>query len=734
MGRIIIIFVGLLWVFPVHGLFGSADAPLRDYGFGTMEIFQFQSNTAQLRIRDINGDRSDDIFFLNNQASRLEILLRKKTAGPVKSLPRLGERFFQRGLVLDQWVTSFELGDINGDKLVDVVCQDKISGISIFYQKANHFFKKPLKINVRNVGQLKNFDLGDFDSDQHMDMILCFDDRARIFWNNGKGEFKNRSTIYFSSFGCSGFFVSDVNNDKKKDFLFYFPKEKYPVRLFLSNGKRLYGWEKSLFLPGVRFVQKVRFPELPGNQLSVILKNGMVARVYAIDSLKPDPFLSGTQWVTDRVFLKGIGRKDQPAWVVSDLDRDGNQDLVMTAPRLSQVHVYGGSENGLCAEPRKIDSITAIRSLGVTGEGDLIVFSPKEKMIARHPGGQLDRYPEIIQTPGDPLAIAVSDNSNFYTVCKKNNFFLYIYNPQRSIEKPVESFKLSIQSPPSAMKVIPLNHLSHYLVVLFMDFEAPVFFRLNRTQLTPVELEDVAPITAGLKPRMIFPVGNRDRREVLVCEEKVARLLRWNNGKFRVIRQLNPGSDQVRLSGGCRIEGKEGGSRYVLYDNLNDDLLVFSGGNPRPKRIHLPLGEVDPLGFSPVYFNKKTGMVLVEHASLHFFQEDHRQFTLQSRGEYVSQREKASLWAAIMVKLGEKSVPKLALMDSQKPVIDLIGFRNGKMSSDVSFEVFQEPGLNRNPAAALYEPHDISSGDINGDGIRDLVILVHDKLLVYLGE
>jgi hypothetical protein len=32
------------------------------------------------------------------------------------------------------------------------------------------------------------------------------------------------------------------------------------------------------------------------------------------------------------------------------------------------------------------------------------------------------------------------------------------------------------------------------------------------------------------------------------------------------------------------------------------------------------------------------------------------------------------------------------------------------------------------------EPHDIQSGDLNGDQIGDLVILSQDKLIVYLGE
>jgi hypothetical protein len=37
-------------------------------------------------------------------------------------------------------------------------------------------------------------------------------------------------------------------------------------------------------------------------------------------------------------------------------------------------------------------------------------------------------------------------------------------------------------------------------------------------------------------------------------------------------------------------------------------------------------------------------------------------------------------------------------------------------------------------AETIYEPHDLAAGDFNGDKMGDMAVLVHDKLIIYLGE
>jgi hypothetical protein len=53
---------------------------------------------------------------------------------------------------------------------------------------------------------------------------------------------------------------------------------------------------------------------------------------------------------------------------------------------------------------------------------------------------------------------------------------------------------------------------------------------------------------------------------------------------------------------------------------------------------------------------------------------------------------------------------------------------------ELAFEVFLVSDFAALGGSRGTEPHDLESGDLNGDGIGDLVALSQDKLLIYLGE
>ncbi|WP_372807753.1 hypothetical protein, partial [Pontiella sp.] len=87
-----------------------------------------------------------------------------------------------------------------------------------------------------------------------------------------------------------------------------------------------------------------------------------------------------------------------------------------------------------------------------------------------------------------------------------------------------------------------------------------------------------------------------------------------------------------------------------------------------------------------------------------------------------------------LVRLGSPARPMIALIDPSNRAVEILDQENGALEMQLAFEVFltssfADTGKNRGT-----EPHDIESGDLNGDGIGDLVILAHDKLLIYLGE
>ena len=86
---------------------GQNDAAQRAFGFGAREIYEFKKNTSRLFFYDIDLDGQDDILFLNNRMSRIEVLIRKAPTGDDawKGLPALEDAFVSAGFLLDQKTT-----------------------------------------------------------------------------------------------------------------------------------------------------------------------------------------------------------------------------------------------------------------------------------------------------------------------------------------------------------------------------------------------------------------------------------------------------------------------------------------------------------------------------------------------------------------------------------------------------------------------------------------------------
>jgi len=280
--------------------FGSESVHRRDFGFGAVEIFQFKNDTSYLTIRDMNRDGLGDILFLNNKASRLEILIRIPSRTSGRGFPRLNERFIDKGVVLDQWVKTFQVADVNGDQRPDILGIGDRLGLVIYTQEADGSFGEPVTRGIKDTASLVNLVAADLDNDSFTDILVCRKENAEILRGNGKGEFKTHTLLRFSSGGCRGAMAADINGDKLPDLLFYLGGETNALRVRMAIGKGKFGWEESLPLPPVRSLRGVRLAGEGNPQLAVILKNGLIVRLYAFERKKQGHLLDRVEVLPQR--------------------------------------------------------------------------------------------------------------------------------------------------------------------------------------------------------------------------------------------------------------------------------------------------------------------------------------------------------------------------------------------------------------------------------------------------
>lgn len=745
--------VGLL-VLVVTGVLAGVEkqtesSSTRDFGFGAMEIFEFSNLTSDLRVYDMNRDGLDDILFLNNKVSRMEILTRKVKAKTEtnaetngsgargEELPALDERFTNNGFVLDNWIQDFHIADMNGDKQPDIVTIDEQRGIRLYVQKARQggvTFDEPLSLPVKDVKKLKGFEIADLNGDGSIDIFAYREENGDIFTNNGRGEFKAQPTLDFATYGCQGAMIADIDGDKIEDILLYFPKADLSLRVRRGQGNGRFGWEEALEIPDMRSLEKMGLSPSGASRMGMILRNGLIFRLYDFESRERKPLFVEKEVIPRRLPLKGISRRRPPTWVAADIDGDGFDDFCVAAPLLNQVHLYNGGAAGLSFTPITVDSLRDIRTMAVTGRGDLVVFSEAEKAVAVHKHKNLTAFPGYLKAEGEPVAVSAAGESTVFALYKTNDTYtLNLFDAGAAGQTPFKRIETALRNAPSDINVFPLDGKDHWGIMFFMPYDNPLMVRLQGDKLHDVTPERFRALGASLKPRAVTAVGGQKGQALLVTEGNVARLYRWKQDRFVVEEQLNPGVEKARLIAGCRsCTGSRG---YLLYDEAGQDVYRFLPA-PAQKTSHINVedGVDDLTGLASLRLKKNHGILLVGQSEIQWVQGGTSSLHLKNIGEYVSRVEKPSLWDLFPVTLGSPGRPMAAMLDARNRSVELVSFKDGKLVEELVFEVFQDPGFSNRMAEDIYEPHDLGNGDFNGDNIRDLAVLVHSKLIIYLGE
>jgi hypothetical protein len=724
---------------------GAATNAVRDFGFGPLEIYRFERDTVLLKVREVNRDERADIVFANNRASRLEILVRRPAAAksaPAQAVrPPLEERFDNRGFVVDQQIIAYELEDVNGDQRPDALVLGREQGLELRLQDADGNFQPPRKIYLARTDNLVTMQAADFNGDRRPDLLVGRPDSAEILWNDG-GAFTSRTELAFASANCQWLDVADFNGDGRMDVLFYFPSESLPLHYRPGDGRGGFALENLMPRAAVRAMSKLEWPGARSARLGSVPRHG---RVFRLQSIAPKPvpdFLAQDEAVVQRLPLRGMGQKHTPAWVIADFNGDGWDDLGVAAPELSQLHVYYGSRDGLAAEPLAINSLFGITAISLTKAGDVLVFSPAEKAAALHAGRQLAQFPRLLPLPEKPLlAMAVPGTDDYFCLARAagggGEAELIIRGLSGATNAAVRRYACNLANDPDSARVLQLAP-GALGFLLFAPYQPPDLLLLKNEQLTKLS---AAAFSALAQPAAAaaFAAAEPDGRRLLAAQNRLVRAYQWQTTDvYTAVGQFSPDNENAQVN--LCIPFKAGGRNGVMmYDQNAGDLLWQAEGGPAAqRRTHVPCPLTDLNGMAQLQANDPahSTLLLMGRAELFVFRNGAAAYTLKEEGEYASPAEQAALGRFEVVQLGQARRPMVAIVDERNRSLELVALKDGGLKSELIFAVFLEPRFTPagHTGVSGAEPHAMASGDVTGDGLPDLVVLAHDKLIIYPGE
>jgi hypothetical protein len=667
----------------------------RDFGYGAQDILEFKESISHLVVRDINGDSSDDIIFLNNAASRIEILQARPNG------------FENRGFVLDQWSRSFRVADMNSDGRLDLVLVGNYLGLQIYLQSETGEFKEPQNIYIDEPAQLIDLEAEDINGDGSAEVLLCRQESCTIVENRG-GVFTLGDVIPFGADrSCKGVVPLDIDGDADVDLALLFADTEYPVQLKLNRGDGTFGWSFFVDTPPLRALRQL--PMETGEGLGVILKNAQVVRLYGGEPHAVSFSLEERVANPLRIAVTGVDDAQEGGYALTD------GGIVVSNPRLNQLQFFASDAKEILKKPLSINTLKEVVQIAPLADNRLAVLSQREKAVAVHQLHDGDRFPTYLSCEGNPIAV---DSYNNHLCLLQESEGMYSVVEYGSDLTPLHTISLERDITPDAMRVLPLSE-TQWGILLFRPYEAPLCYVIAESQAVKLEVESFRALSQPLRPS---DISLRDLGTVIVAEGTVLREYHFSGQSFSLIRQFNPQRMQAQLHTPISI-----GDNILCYDALKSEIIVFSHISSEYHTLAMRGGVVGLQHISLL----PQGVVLFTPKELLLLPSTVDMITLRKQGEYTTQQKEPGLWNLFPVQVG-RGEQGIAVLDYKNRSVELLRYGTDGIDLGVAFEVFQDPGFTESKNS--YEPRYVASGDCNGDGIMDLVFLVHDKVLIHFGE
>jgi hypothetical protein len=357
---------------------------LANDGHGQLSLLSTNSSVVNLfptivyvEAADLNRDGRPDIVAMDAANSVLYIFLNRGDGtfsdGAGLSVAPLSGAGFQNG-------GSFAIGDVNGDKKLDIVVVSNLQAgeypdfQTVFAQQTylgngRGTFQKPVEKDTTLKGFLflqygSAIALADTNRDGRADIIMEIDERADIddvrvvvSLGNGHGRFRPipsaGSLVQAAGNPQSTLRVADLNGDGCPDAIFITRDSN--IRVAMGKGNGTLG-SAEIVIPNIFGAFLLQTADFNSDHRADLLVYGWGnAAVFRGDGRGKFDVSSKAQYVG------GIGGDQQP--VPADFNNDGRLDFVWVDSAYNKVAMYAGNGDGAFAASRIITPANRSRSL-----------------------------------------------------------------------------------------------------------------------------------------------------------------------------------------------------------------------------------------------------------------------------------------------------------------------------------------------------------------------------------
>lgn len=743
------------------------------YGFQPLELIKLSDRSANLLSGDFNHDGLTDLAIADNAHSRIDVLLQRKggDAQAPATKPDVNQflphwRFEHRKLSVDHEITAMAAGDFNHDGLTDLAFFGGGDKLVIRYQPKSGEWTEKTTIRLPDVPPTAWVVLaGDLNNDQRDDIAVLGQQQTYLLYQDANGKLATTQSLFNTSQRLSLGQIADLDGDGRKDLVYLSQDEaeqSLSARLQGPDGRL--GPELRYESAKVRSVSIAQLDQTP--QTEVVSIDAATGRVKVLRLEKP---AAKPGELASRLIQYGLGQQGSSSGrdiAAADLDGDGLTDVVVADSEAARMIVFQqrrgqGLEQGQAFPGLVGAEQVRIADFDGNGKSEVVVLSTKEKTIgiSQMTEGRLT-FPQALPLTGkDVLAMEVLDLNNdqrpevlYLTrsrVSRETNYTLEALrrlpngNWEPHLFDGLASITLDLKSTPSRIRKMDLNGdgRSEFMVFTGSD-KAPSLFMLNDKGV-PVELKAEGGIQLGsVQPGAVF-FGDLNGPALLVAQDKFVRNMQFDEQArgWQVADQYNVTETVAKVVGAAtlNLDGQPG-NELVLIDVGVQKLKVLR----LQDGLYRPWQEVE-LGRFPFVSSlvadldgdQKDDLLLMGQAKFAVLYSGRVDPTMREVASYETKRARAFFADVVGGDLNGDAEPDLAAIDTRSHYVEILKFsaatteREASLRPALAFPVFEEKSFSREEEGGDFEPRESMIVDVTNDGRADLVLLVHDRILIY---
>jgi hypothetical protein len=754
----------------IHFL-SRADSTTNAFGFSGPEIYPIDQQIGLMHVADLDGDGLNDIVVANNLRAKINLLynLTGKTnraaANPLQKL-ELNElppdsRFRIDSIPANERIAAMDVKDLNGDGRPDIVYYGDQKDLVVLYNLGTNGWSDPKTWHIDD-GQMDPNALatGDLTGNGLNDIVLLGDNGAAYFFKQRADHTLAEPEKISYSGTPHAVQIVDVNGDGRNDLLFvdFDSPVPYRVRFQMEGGE---------LGPEIYFknqpIRSFCIDNLAGgltNYLTGIVQATGRAEVSQF-TRQPSDVLSGTLRAGQfQVLPLNKTAAGQRGVLFQDVDGDGRPDLLVAEPESGQLSVYLQQADGTFGAPRQFPSLAGVSQIAVAdwnndGHPQIFLLSHDENAVgvtAFDSQGHLP-FPTKLPLDGKPLIMATGvlkpggkpvlavivdkDGARSLAICTGDG--------------KIKTQKLSagFTSTPTTLAIQDVNQDGLADLLLMIPYEK-IKVLLQKTDGSFDE-EDVDPpggpmdqpwlasadLDGSGKPELLLPQKNFIRAVVLQQQVKIAGSTNPPVWTFSVKDQINGVDSDSLITGATAVKNGNNATPSIFLLDSGHKYLTLTERDQHGvwqvvKNLDLPVSDfasIDtiPIGGSPavaflsqnaVAWKSLTGDV----------------WGLSKLDYYDTPIKDGYLNDVVAGDLTGSGRKQLVFMETARNYLDLVFFnRDRKLVPGDRWKVFEQHTF-RGADNALPEPRECAVADVTGDGKNDLIVLVHDRILVYPQE